>query len=335
MPQARRTAYGSKGELAEDLGKLIYYCVERSDPSVCNSQSYLGLTAGEYRWARGTVDYLTSQKFLLTSFWAVKAKILQQGVPISLRDIEKVILNGTVVSGLWRRKRVYYHGYSDYYDLNDWTYNRYEGLDYDPSLVSFHQSEEIFDLKDFLAYISKLLPVNYSRDGVRLLLSFAVKTLRKGQRLLSQDHAGDTCLYSEYKPNEPIPATYIMCQAKPLVHEEACKLPQRQCRDGSCVLQTRFCDKTVDCADRSDEDSCESSSICNQADTFLCLSRDCIPLHLLCDGRPDCADNSDETYCKEPAVLAVRINLFVKTAPAYQMMQYVMELNAVKTRLTK
>ncbi len=115
----------------------------------------------------------------------------------------------------------------------------------------------------------------------------------------------------------------VFCERNFTLVSSECLDSQSRCEDGTCVLAHYFCDGLVDCADSSDENSCEhvctfvnkSLEISTPANglcfsncfpkTCLCLdlyfhchlSGKCIPLSKLCDGYLDCVESEDELLC--------------------------------------
>ena len=72
-----------------------------------------------------------------------------------------------------------------------------------------------------------------------------------------------------------------------------------------------YCDHTVDCHDKSDEENCDveieeivpdsidKNAPCSEKE-FACTAHDCIPLSWVCDSMLDCANGVDEnaTFCR-------------------------------------
>ena len=71
------------------------------------------------------------------------------------------------------------------------------------------------------------------------------------------------------------------------------------CDGGSqCLAPRKLCDQSADCADGSDEGSCEAGSrVCPAGQTPCRDRRLCIHLDWRCDGLADCPDGSDELDC--------------------------------------
>ncbi|KAK3801367.1 hypothetical protein RRG08_059069 [Elysia crispata] len=72
----------------------------------------------------------------------------------------------------------------------------------------------------------------------------------------------------------------------------ACRADQFTCDNRRCVSQDQRCDRSVDCADGSDEAGCP----CIEGE-FQCDDRTCISQDAVCNGRSDCSDGSDERDC--------------------------------------
>ncbi|XP_043192956.1 low-density lipoprotein receptor-related protein 4-like [Amphibalanus amphitrite] len=74
------------------------------------------------------------------------------------------------------------------------------------------------------------------------------------------------------------------------------------CDGGSqCLAPRKLCDQSADCADGSDEGSCEAGSrVCPAGQTPCSDHRLCVHLDWRCDGVPDCPDGSDEMGCAAP-----------------------------------
>ncbi|KAF2366805.1 Low-density lipoprotein (LDL) receptor class A repeat [Trinorchestia longiramus] len=76
-----------------------------------------------------------------------------------------------------------------------------------------------------------------------------------------------------------------------------CRPDEVSCDGSRCIPAAWVCDRSLDCADGSDEpDSCPAKEPCSSW-AFECLmSGVCIPQGWVCDGEPDCGrdDNSDE-----------------------------------------
>ena len=51
-------------------------------------------------------------------------------------------------------------------------------------------------------------------------------------------------------------ANWTLITTQSDTHELNCSESQFQCSDGSCILQSYYCDRTIDCLDKSDERSC-------------------------------------------------------------------------------
>ncbi|XP_058879421.1 SCO-spondin [Acipenser ruthenus] len=72
-----------------------------------------------------------------------------------------------------------------------------------------------------------------------------------------------------------------------------CSEREFQCVSGECKPRAWLCDGEADCADGSDEQSCNWTC---RADEYLCQgSGECIRYEQLCDGTPHCRDHSDES----------------------------------------
>ncbi|KAL9950472.1 hypothetical protein ACROYT_G042970 [Oculina patagonica] len=71
-----------------------------------------------------------------------------------------------------------------------------------------------------------------------------------------------------------------------------------RCRESrECLPRAWICDGDYDCADKSDEQGCNSTQLCS-ASEFKCRdSKKCILKAFVCDGDSDCLDNSDEENC--------------------------------------
>lgn len=65
------------------------------------------------------------------------------------------------------------------------------------------------------------------------------------------------------------------------------------------MKQELVCDLHYDCADRSDEENCDShvKSKCTWGD-FRCTNGRCISSASVCDGIPDCQEGEDEMNCE-------------------------------------
>ncbi|KAK3104524.1 hypothetical protein FSP39_004009 [Pinctada imbricata] len=73
----------------------------------------------------------------------------------------------------------------------------------------------------------------------------------------------------------------------------ACPDNQFRCTDGSCIQTAFYCDGFPDCADRSDEVNCTSTSGCPEGQ-YTCDDGTCARADARCNGRADCGDGSDE-----------------------------------------
>ncbi|CAG0918395.1 unnamed protein product [Notodromas monacha] len=101
-----------------------------------------------------------------------------------------------------------------------------------------------------------------------------------------------------------------------------CRSNQFRCGDGTCIDERRKCDKTPDCADRSDENGCDldTNSVgfgsfrhrqCD-ASEFKCTDGYCVAGHMRCDRLIDCLDFSDEDGC----VFGLKLGLSCSTERA-------------------
>ena len=71
----------------------------------------------------------------------------------------------------------------------------------------------------------------------------------------------------------------------------------RQCDDGTCIPEHKWCDRRRDCLNATDELHCNdfpNRRRCSPFE-FECANSVCIPRKFMCDGDNDCGDNSDET----------------------------------------
>uniref|UniRef100_A0A183BS53 EGF-like domain-containing protein n=1 Tax=Globodera pallida TaxID=36090 RepID=A0A183BS53_GLOPA len=96
--------------------------------------------------------------------------------------------------------------------------------------------------------------------------------------------------------------SYIMRSYNEECTTRKCVDGMRQCDDGTCIPDHKWCDRRRDCANASDERNCENHPNrrqCSQFE-FECSNSVCIPRKFMCDGDNDCGDNSDETndQCK-------------------------------------
>ena len=77
-----------------------------------------------------------------------------------------------------------------------------------------------------------------------------------------------------------------------------------RCANGFCVSHLDRCDGNDNCADGSDEWTCEGtpepkSSLCYWDDQFQCRNGRCVSNEERCNGINDCRDESDEQGCPE------------------------------------
>ncbi|PIO58054.1 Low-density lipoprotein receptor domain class A, partial [Teladorsagia circumcincta] len=75
-----------------------------------------------------------------------------------------------------------------------------------------------------------------------------------------------------------------------------CAAGHRQCDDGTCIVEHKWCDRRKDCPNAADETNCSTVDRrpCSPFE-FECANSVCIPRKFMCDGDNDCGDNSDET----------------------------------------
>nr|XP_006821451.1 PREDICTED: uncharacterized protein LOC102804421 [Saccoglossus kowalevskii] len=82
--------------------------------------------------------------------------------------------------------------------------------------------------------------------------------------------------------------------------EEECLSEEFTCNSGQCVAKNKRCDRTTDCIDGSDEDTCiyyvDKYGVCPLG-TFTCNDGTCIDQYYQCNVRIDCPDGSDELNC--------------------------------------
>ena len=67
-----------------------------------------------------------------------------------------------------------------------------------------------------------------------------------------------------------------------------------------CIPKSWLCDKTPDCADKSDEKNCNYK--CSDRTSFTCANGQCINMPYRCDGLPQCRDGSDELNCSKESI---------------------------------
>ena len=88
-----------------------------------------------------------------------------------------------------------------------------------------------------------------------------------------------------------------------------CSTNEFICNNTRCIPKGWKCDGDQDCADNSDETSCEGHEVaiahpCS-AKEFTCDNHDCIHASWKCDGDKDCIDGSDENNCNVSNLLSV------------------------------
>lgn len=76
-----------------------------------------------------------------------------------------------------------------------------------------------------------------------------------------------------------------------------------RCRNGECLMMSRYCNGQVDCSDGSDEDMCTQVTTTPKTceyNQFKCVDDSkCIDQKLRCDMNYDCVDKSDESDCNQ------------------------------------
>ncbi|KAM7347718.1 putative vitellogenin receptor yl isoform 1-T1 [Cochliomyia hominivorax] len=77
-----------------------------------------------------------------------------------------------------------------------------------------------------------------------------------------------------------------------------CSLDEFKCKDGKCILQSKFCDGRLDCSDNSDEIDCDLK-MCRKPDWFQCSlpHGPCLSSDLICNGIENCPGGEDELDC--------------------------------------
>ncbi len=118
--------------------------------------------------------------------------------------------------------------------------------------------------------------------------------------------------------------TYALCERVSDVIASHCLHNQYSCLDGTCIAAHHHCDGNVDCADSSDEISCDTvcvfqpQSMLGEATKLSCFvscfpwncqcsdlyfqcknSGKCVPSSKLCDHISDCAQHEDELFCMD------------------------------------
>ena len=88
----------------------------------------------------------------------------------------------------------------------------------------------------------------------------------------------------------------------------SCPAGSFQCKDLSCIHESKQCNNIEDCAHGEDEENCTYDCLnanCSvnciwpkcQAGFFQCVSGGCVPADSVCDFEYNCVDGSDEAYC--------------------------------------
>ena len=87
-------------------------------------------------------------------------------------------------------------------------------------------------------------------------------------------------------------ACVCMCVCACDVAVRHCRPGEFQCDDLNCTLPFKVCDGIDDCADGTDERSCDQQDCL--PGLFRCNNARCIPHAWVCDQTEDCSDGSDE-----------------------------------------